>query len=296
VRVASVAIGILIGGIAAAPALACPAPAIAAGDAAWERRADGAGDDGRAASLPVGAAITAWEAALAEDPDCLATYAKLLHALYFAGDLASGDAADKRMRFDRAEEIVAVAMAAIGRRLGGAAGPRAAFDVERLRSVLPGEAQRDVARIHFWSAVDLAAWARERGLITAVRAGVAARIRDHAVVTLALEPAYEAGGAHRVLAALHGELPRVPLLTPWVQPELALPEIERAVSVAPDHPGNRLMLGLVLLDREPARRAEALALLEGVASLDPAPSRRVEDAALRAAARTRLEKERPSSQ
>jgi len=270
---------------------ACPAEDLAAGDAAWSRRAEGASGDGRAAARPVGDAITAFERAVAADPDCLAAYGRLLHALHFSGDFASEDAAQRRTNFDRANEVVGAAVAAIARRLGEPERERVAFDVGRVRARVGADESREIARIHFWSAVALGAWARDHGLLASVRAGVAGRVHEHVLVTLALDPSYEWGGAHRLLAALHDDLPRLPLLTPWVDHERAIPEAEAAFAIAPDQPGNRLMLALVLLDRTPARRAEALALLRGVATLDPAPDLAVEHAALRRLARERLAKE-----
>lgn len=273
------------------PAAACPAEDLTAGDAAWSRRAEGANGDGRAAARPVGEAIAAFERAVARDPECLAAYGRLLHALYFAGDFASGDAAQKRTNFDRANEVVDAAVAAIARRLGEPERARVAFGAEQVRARVGADASREIARIHFWSAVALAAWARDHGLLASVRAGVAGRVHEHVLVTLALDPSYEWGGARRLLAALHDDLPRLPLLTPWVDHDRAIPEAEAAFAIAPGQPSNRLMLALVLLDRAPARRAEALALLEAVATLDPAPPLAVEDAALRKLARERLVEE-----
>lgn len=278
-------------GVGPSLAAACPAEDLAAGDAAWLRRAEGASGDGRAQAGPVGDAIDAFERALAGDPECLASYARLLQALFFAGDFASGDVAQKRARFDRAEEVVGAAVAAIARQLGEAENQRAVFDAEKIRARLSPAASRDAGRIHFWSAVALAAWARDHGVLAAVRAGVAGRVHEHGLASLALDPRYEWGGAHRLLAALHDDLPRVPLLTPWVDHERAIPEAEAAFAIAPERPSNRLMLALVLLDRAPARRDEALALLEAVATLDPAPELWVEDAALRKLARERLTQE-----
>jgi hypothetical protein len=270
---------------------ACPAAELAAAGAAWQRRADGAGDDGRAQAAPADAAVAAFERAVAADPSCLEAHAGLLRALFFAGDHASPDPAARRARLDRAKQAIDGAMAATAARLGAGEEPRAAFDAERLAAAVGGAERRAAASVHFWSAIALASWARDHGVLAAVREGVAGRVRDHALVTIALDPGCEVGGAHRLLSTLHGELPRIPLLTPWVDRAQALPEAERAYALAPDHPSNQLFLGLTLLDHLPERRAEAIERLQRVARLVPSGESRIEDAALRRLARERLERE-----
>jgi len=120
-----------------------------------------------------------------------------------------------------------------------------------------------------------------------VREGVANRIHDYARVALALEPDYEDGGPLRLLGRLHAELPRVPFVSGWVDRERALPLLEQARAVGPQHPGNELLLALTLLDRVPGRRDEALALLAQLKELTPRPGWRVEDLRVRDMARER---------
>jgi hypothetical protein len=126
------------------------------------------------------------------------------------------------------------------------------------------------------------------GLLAAVRQGVANRLYRYTRVTIALEPDYDDGGALRLLGRLHAELPRVPFVSGWVDRDRALPLIERAYAVAPENPGNRLLLGLTLLDLAPERREEAVALLEQVGQLSPRPAMRIEDLAMRREARETL--------
>ena len=124
-----------------------------------------------------------------------------------------------------------------------------------------------------------------------MRRGVANRIRDYTIVVLTLEPEYEEGGGHRMMGALHARLPRVPFVSGWVDRSKALPHVERALAIAPEHPGNHLLLALTLLDLHPERRAEALAVLEEVSALEPRAASEVEDLAVRWEARERLEEE-----
>jgi hypothetical protein len=124
-----------------------------------------------------------------------------------------------------------------------------------------------------------------------VRAGVADRLYEGALAVLDLDPGFEEGGAHRLLARVHAQVPRIPFLTGWVDPELAVPAAERALALGPRHPANRFLLALTLLEVAPERRAEAVALLEETARSAPRPEQRLEDLAMRRAARERLAQE-----
>jgi hypothetical protein len=91
-----------------------------------------------------------------------------------------------------------------------------------------------------------------------------------------------------VLSRLHSELPRVPLLSGWVDHEQAVPLAERAMSEYPQHPGNAYLLGLAILSNAPERRAEGLRLIEATATLEPRSGQIVEDLAIQIDARERL--------
>ncbi len=80
----------------------------------------------------------------------------------------------------------------------------------------------------------------------------------------------------------------MPFVSGWVDRDRALPLAERGYSLAPEHPGNRLILAVTLLERDPARSEEARHLLESVASSEPRIDHRVEDLRIRAQAREQL--------
>jgi hypothetical protein len=268
------------------------AAALARGDAAWAQRHAGADADGRARPEPIAAAVAAYDEAIAAAPDALAPRWRLVRALYFAGDFASATPADADRALDRATEASERAKDALGRRVGGRE-VLAELEAEALRAELTPEEVADAAALHFWSAVAWAAWGREHGLVGAVREGLAGRIHRDAEAALVLDEGVEQGGALRLLARLHATLPRIPFVSPWVDPARALPALERALELAPAHPGNRLLYAFTLLELAPERRGDALALLEELAALEPRAEERCEDAALRRAARERLAAERP---
>ena len=255
------------------------------GDAAWALRAEGlVGERPRVAAIA--AAIDAYESELTLRPTALDVRWKLLRALYYAGWFAEPEPRAANARFERAREVAEAGVAQLA--AGGAAAPHVQSAPALRAALAPGAMRLDVARFYFWAAINWGAWAEANGLVAAVRAGVANRLRAYALVTVALEPELEAGGAHRLLARLHAKLPAVPVLSGWVDRNEAIPEAERALAVAPQDPGNRLLLALTILDVRADRRDEALAILAEIAELEPRPVSLVEDLAMRRSAADRL--------
>jgi hypothetical protein len=254
-------------------------------DALWARRAEGQ-IDGRARPERASAAVAAYEAALAEAPGDLEAHWKLLRALWFSAAFSAADAAAERRLYEQALAASERAFAVLAEQVGGPQALEGARpEALRLRSP---EARRDAAELYFWHAVNLGAWSRNAGLLRAVQAGVANRLHDAVLRSIALDPDVEEGGAIRLLSRLHSELPRVPLLSGWVDPGRAVPLAERAAAEYPGHPGNSYLLGLALLAHAPERRDEALARVEAAALLEPRSEQILEDLAVRADARERL--------
>jgi tetratricopeptide (TPR) repeat protein len=261
---------------------------VARGDSAWASRGQGH-QEGRPQSDLILSAVRSYESALAANPDSLEARWKLLRAFHFAGDFALKDAPERRTIFDRAGRVSEEGLDRLAERVGAEVRLEEK-EPETLRGVLEAAdvSSSDVARLYFWSAINWGAWSRDVGLLAAVRQGVANRLYRYTRITIALEPEYDDGGALRLLGRLHADLPQVPFVSGWVDREQALPLIDRAYALAPENPGNRLLLGLTLLDLAPERRDEALALLEQVGQLSPRPTMRIEDLAMRREARERL--------
>jgi tetratricopeptide (TPR) repeat protein len=261
------------------------------GDSAWRIRAEGE-REARPLPDPILEAIRSYEAALAARPESLGARWKLLRALHFAGDFVLEDGGERRRNFDRGRQVSEQGLDLLARQVGY--GKRLdELEPEALKRLLDaaGVSSNDVARLYFWSAINWGAWSRLVGLLGAVSQGVAKRLHRYTRITIALEPEYEEGGAFRLLGRLHAELPRVPFVSGWVDRGQAIPLVERAYAIAPANPGNRLLLGLTLLDLAPERRAEALELLRQVEGLTPRPSMRIEDLVVRREARERLAEE-----
>jgi hypothetical protein len=261
--------------------------ALARGDSAWARRA--VDRDGlRAAPDAIDDAIAAYRKAWGDGAGSLASGWKLVRALWWAGEFADLENSATNARFAEARAVANQALSALdGRSFAGTA--VSALAPEEWPGAFAPERHEDVAALLFWSAIAEGAWGRSQGLLANVRQGVAEQSRDRALASVALAPGIDEGGAQRLLSRLHAQLPRVPLITGWVDRDLAVEWAERAVAVSPAHPGNALILALALLDtRVETRRDEAVATLERLAKLEPRDASLLADLSAREVARERL--------
>ncbi len=237
------------------------------GDRAWAARAEMLDGD-RADPTRIEEAIVHYRAAAEAEPDSLEARWKLLRALHYAIDFTTLSEDDQEARVGEAVEVVRAS--------------------DALTASDRPAASADVARLLFWSSIAWGTRAQRVGLLTIVREGVAKRMYVNAERSLELDPSVDQGGALRLLSRLHSALPRVPFVSGWVDRDQALPLAEQGYALDPDHPGNRLVLALTLLEREPERAEEARMLLQTVASTEPRPSWLVEDLRIREQARERL--------
>src|SRR6187549_197230 len=165
--------------VPASPASASDVAAVVArGDAAWERRAEGA-QGGRAARAPIAAAVAAYEEAVKAAPANLEAHWKLLRALWFEGEYVATATAEKQRLFGRGKTVSEDAWAAIAKRIGAKA-----------------------------LAADRGLWGNAFGKLAAARQGVGAKVRDWAETLIALDERFEGGAGHRVLGRLHSEAPK----------------------------------------------------------------------------------------
>lgn len=270
-------------------ASASAAADLVAVDAAYARRSEGRTGE-RAALEPARFAVRAAETAAKSAPDDIALRWREVRALHYLGEFAThGDAAQREI-FARAMARGEDALGRLTNRLGKAQLAELPPETRRERLSQAGVAAEDAGELYFWSAVAVGAWTQKAGLLDAVRSGVTSRLDRYTRVALDLAPRAYDGGPYRLWARMHTILPRVPLLTSWVDRKLALPAAERALAIAPQHPGNQVLLAMTLQDLAPARAGEAHAILERVASLTPRTGFEVEDEAVKKLARERLAK------
>ena len=279
------------GALVAASTLAVDGASTAAAsavDAAYARRGDGSTGE-RAALASALAAVRAAEVAARAAPDDVALRWREVRAIHYLGEFATqGDRAQRDV-FSRAMSRGEDALARLARRLDGTRIEKLTAAERRARLERAQIDPHDAGELYFWSAVAVGAWSQKTGLLDAVRSGVTNRLDEYTRVAIDLAPRAYDGGPYRLWARMHTILPRVPLLTGWVDRALALPAAERALEVAPEHPGNQLLFAMTLQDLYPARAAEARAILVHIAALAPRPGFVVEDEAIKKLARTRLE-------
>jgi tetratricopeptide (TPR) repeat protein len=266
--------------------LQAQAPDLAAGDAAWARRAEGQ-HGGHAAPGPIGEAIAAYERAYKAQPANLEAAWKLLRALHFQGDFVATSQNDKQRIFGRGRDVFEAALNEVERRAGGRA---------KLDDLAPPAAAKAVAGIpeakpiFLWGAVHWGLWGDAFGRLAAARQGVGDKVRRNAEILLALDERYEDAAAHRVLGRLHTLAPKVPFFTGWVDRGQAVSHLRRAVALAPDSLLNRLYLADALLQHQPDKAAEARQILKRMIESRPGPARQVEDERAIADARALLAK------
>jgi len=243
-------------------------PPLVAGDALWIQRANTLSGN-LAAPAAIEAVIERYEAARRNEPSALEPHWKLLRALHYSVDFTDRDNDAKQASVNQAIAL--------------------AHESTQILESGKGS-DRDRARLYFWSGIAWGTKAGRVGLLTIVREGLATRMHDFAESAVELDPSVDQGGALRLLSRLHATLPRVPFVSGWVDRTKALGLAERALALDPDHPGNKLVMALALLELKPNREREARAFLEGVASGAARAEYLAEDLAIKQQAASRIDK------
>ncbi len=228
------------------------------GDRAFSQRSDGFLETDLPNAEAVERAIAAYEEALANEPKNVDLHVKLMDALYFQGYYVLEDRRLQREIFDRVVALATQAVELVGEEAG--AGSRLAEQTPEQQAAalqeIPG-----AAAAHFWSAKGWGLWGVTHHPLSAVRKGVAGRVRKHSEIARLLNEEYEDAGGLRFLGQLHAAAPRVPLITGWVDRPLGLRLLRRAVDLSRNDPRNLWFLAEAILEHDEEHRNEALALL-----------------------------------
>ncbi|HVT59394.1 MAG TPA: hypothetical protein VHR45_13460 [Thermoanaerobaculia bacterium] len=276
---------LVLAGTGAGPA-AARQDAIAQGDAAWARRAEGH-QANHAAAGPIDEAIGAYQRSVKEQPDRLEGQWKLLRALHYKGMFVARSREDKQAVFGQGRDLAEAALDRLSRKVGGR---------DKLDKLSPQEVARafagvpEAVALHLWAGIHWGLWGDVFGRLAAARQGVGERIRRDCEVTIAIDERYESAGGHRLLGRLHTLAPKIPLITGWVDRGKAVAELRRAVALFPDYPLNAVFLADALLQYQSDKAAEARDLLRRIVARPPAPEQVVEDEDAIAQARLLLAK------
>jgi tetratricopeptide (TPR) repeat protein len=257
--------------VLSSPLLAQADP-IAAGDAAYARRAEGH-QGARAQPGPINEAIASFERAVKEQPDRLEGSWKLLRALHFKGEFVAQGNDEKQKIFARGKEVAEAGLDRLAKRAGGRA---------KLDAMKPAQAAKALAGVpeapplYLWSAVHWGLWGDVFGRLAAARQGVGDKVRNYAETLNALDERYEDAAGHRILGRLHTLAPKVPFVTGWVDRDKAVSELRKAVALGPDNLDNSLFLAEVLFEHFPEKSAEARDILRKLLTRKPVPELVVE--------------------
>jgi hypothetical protein len=260
-------------------------PLITEGDVHYSRR-----QDGRVGNLAnpreIALAVASYDRA-AEAPDSAEARWKLARALYFQAAYTGQDADSQSAIYEKARRVGDDAIHILERRAKnrGAAPFEGRPPSEISAAVL---SDRDALPTFFWTAVAWGQWALTSGKLKAARTGAAEKIRDDAMIVIALDPEFEDGGGYRILGRLHYQAPKVPFLTSWVSRDKALENLRHAVGVNDRNFVNRHFLAEALADGGPAERAEAVRIEEKLVADAPSPGHLVEDLSLQEEAKKDL--------
>ena len=222
---------ILAGVVLAVAAAGAPDPAglaeaLAAGDAHFARRAEGA-RGGVALPFHADGAIVEYRRALALDPGSYEARLRLLRAYFFRGGFCGEmEPDDKKKLFDEAKAVAEETVERLDAEL-----KRVKGRVEAGRAGAPGSA----AEAYAWAAVSWGQWAVFHK-IGAAWTGAPGRIRDLAQAVIGLDPGTAQGAGYLILGRLHTEAPRIPFVTGWVSRKEGLASLRRGLEVAPGNP------------------------------------------------------------
>lgn len=262
---------------------------LARGDAAFAERAVGSPGPGLAAAASIDPAIEAYEKALAQHPESLERRIRLLRAIFYKGEYVPADTDERRVLFEHGREIFEQGFDRLDQR----------YDVRR--SVERGRYAEAASRLEgeplagplfFWGSVHWGLWGQYFGKMASIRRGVAKKIRMLGEMALELDADIDQAGPYRLLGRMHAIAPRVPLFTLWIDREVGVDLLEKAVARAPRDPLNRFFLAEALLEHRPEESERALAMLCALEQEQPRDERVVEDQKALAQARERLEDER----
>jgi len=247
---------------------------VAAGDVHYLHRADGRHGD-VADPREIDAALDDYESAIKKSRSNADAKWKYLRATYFKAEYTGLDAPRKAAIYERAMPIAEDAIAAQRERAAGKAGAKpGALEPADIAKSLAGDGT--AGETFFWTAVTWGQWSLVHGKMSAVRQGAAAKIRDDARITIAIDPHLEDAGGYRVLGRLHAVSPKVVFFTGWIDREEAIKNLREAVRLAPDNLVNKVFLAEAIHEYS-EDRAPAVDLLKAVLAATPHPDHIVED-------------------
>lgn len=261
---------------------------IADGDHAWSTRAEGQ-ENGIAKAGPIDAAITAYQRALAANPNDLEAAWKLMRAIRFKGAYVARTTDEKKKIYDQGRAVGEKATAVLDRMLAS----KGITSVSKASEKQIADAARSIpnaGEVYYWDAANWGEWAIAFGKLAAVRQGAADRIKRDSTIAMLIDPKIEQGGGARILGRLHNQTPRVPFVTGWASDALAVKYLNQALAMDPANKLTKVFLAEAMVANDSNTKPQAIQMLRDVINSPNDPDWVVENAASQNDARVLLKK------
>src|SRR5512140_525112 len=261
---------------------------IADGDNAWATRAEGQ-QNGVAKTGPIDTAIAAYQRAAAANPNDLEAAWKLMRAIRFKGAYVARTNDEKKKIYDQGRAVGENAMASLDRMLAS----KGITSVSKASEKKIADAARSIpnaGEVYYWDAANWGEWAIAFGKLAAVRQGAADRIKRDSTIAMLVDPKIEQGGGARILGRLHNQTPRVPFVTGWASDELAVKDLNQALSMDPANKLTKVFLAEAMVANDSNTKPQATQMLRDVINSPNDPAWAVENAASQNDARALLKK------
>ena len=258
------------------------------GDQHWAARAEGR-QGGHAKATAVDAAITAYQKAIAQNPNDLEARWKLLRAMRFRGAYVAQSNDEKKRAFAMGKSSGEQALSVLDRQLA-AKGLRSITKATEKQVADAARSIPGAAELFFWDSANWGEWALAYGKMAAVREGAADRIRREATIAMMIDPKIDGGGPARVLGRLHDQTPHVPFITGWASNKEAVKFLNEALKADPANKLTKLFLAEAMVDNNSDTKPQAIAMLKDVVSSAGDPAWEVENAAAQEDAKSLLRK------
>lgn len=245
----------------------------ARGDRAYAERAAGFVENGVPDADPIERAVAAYEEALELDPENPRLLFKLMDALYFQGYHVVRDEDRQRLIYERLVELAERGTELVAEK-AGAEGDLAELSLEERAKAL--QLVPEAAEAYYWIVASWGLWGTTHSKLSAIRKGVANRVRDNARMIILLDEGARDAAGLRMLGRLYTEAPRVPFFTYWIDRQEGLDMLRRAVEISRHDPRNLFFLAEAILEYDEDRRDQALDLLREIVRRDPHPDELVE--------------------
>jgi tetratricopeptide (TPR) repeat protein len=261
---------------------------VAEGDQQWAQRAEGQ-VAGQAKPAHIDAAISAYQKAIAANPNDLDARWKLLRAYRFKGEYVVTSSDDEKKIYAEAKKVGEDALKVVGRALAA----KGVGNIEKAPEKQVADAARAVPgapEVFLWDSINWGEWALAYGKMAAAREGAADRIKREATIAELVDPKMEGGSPSRVLGRLHDQTPHIPFITGWASSKEAVRFLNESYKIDPSNKITRVFLAEAMVDNNSDTKPQAIQMLRETITAPNDPNYEVEQSAATEEAKALLKK------